>query len=105
MNIVKIFDGTPHAINIVEGAVFNDCKMKSNEQPIFPTAGKLFGSYDMGSCQCGDVDWSIEWSETVVTFNHSNWDVKGVSIPYVGKVLQILNSRFSNVPQNLVVEQ
>lgn len=70
-------------------------KIKDNPQdsPQKTGAGRIEGCVNMGSCQCGDVNWWIDYNcETqTFTFGNSNWSNRSdLHIPYVGNALAIL---------------
>jgi len=53
--------------------------------------GTLTGTKDMGSCQCGDVKWWVEYDCEALVFNfgNSNWqNGSDYDIPYVGNALE-----------------
>lgn len=55
--------------------------------------GKLSGCKNMGSCQCGDVDWWINYDCDTLEFSYgnSNWSNRGdFHIPYVGNALEMV---------------
>lgn len=64
--------------------------------------GEVSGCRDMGSCQCGDVAWSVWWEKDgdKIYFNYqnSNWSKRKYDyiIPYVGCAKQIAEEH-SNV--------
>lgn len=55
--------------------------------------GELFGCKNMGSCQCGDVDWWVKYDCDKLEFSYgnSNWSNRGdYHIPYVGNALEMV---------------
>lgn len=55
--------------------------------------GELSGCKNMGSCQCGDVNWWISYDCDTLEFSYgnSNWSNRGdYHIPYVGNALEMV---------------
>lgn len=63
------------------------------EYPVKTGTGRISGCTNMGSCQCGDVDWWIEYDcdKLEFSFGNSNWSNRSdFHIPYSGNALQMV---------------
>lgn len=58
-------------------------------------SGKITGKKNMGSCQCGSFQWSVEWTEygENVLCSNTNWGHKEI-VPYVGTAIQIISEYY-----------